>query len=179
MENRSKKPKIKSDLKIFQWNARSIKNKITDLKSISEKYDIILISETWLNQEKNVTLPNFNLVRKDRQLKSQHADDRGGVCIFIKKNLTFSEKSEIFNFTKEIEIVAITIKMESNEDILICSIYRPPNQFTSTQVWKKLLDLLSMFKYVVCGGDFNTHHTQWGSYKICPSGQNLSEALHS
>ena len=175
MDNKPKK--LKSELKILQWNSRSINNKLDELKSIANKYDIILISETWLNPEKTIKLPNYNIIRKDRLFKCNNQDDHGGVCIFIKKNLQYKDCSNVFKIQEKIEITAVTIQLEQNEKLVICSIYRPPNCITNATEWKNFFDQASKFKYAIIGGDFNTHHTQWGSYKICTSGQSLSDTL--
>ena len=55
-QNNNNKNKIKSNIKILQWNCRSIVNKINALKSIADEYDIILLSETWLLKDKKSTL---------------------------------------------------------------------------------------------------------------------------
>ena len=76
--------------KILQWNCRSIKNKIHNLRNIVDEYDIILLSETWLNQHSYINIPNYHIIRRDR-IAGQH----GGVAIFIKKNIPFQEENTI------------------------------------------------------------------------------------
>ena len=48
----NKQSSITTNLKILKWNCYAISNKLDDLKSIADEYDIILISETWLHTEK-------------------------------------------------------------------------------------------------------------------------------
>ena len=54
------------------------------------KFDIICLSETYLNSEipsddKNLEIPGYNLVREDQPSNSK----RGGVCVYYKSSLPF------------------------------------------------------------------------------------------
>ena len=111
-------------VKILQWKCRSISNKIDNLKTIADNYDVILLSETWLTNKKKLQIKNFNIVRKDRSLKGNNNKDHGGgVCILIKFNLIFEEYKQICNKPDHLESVAITLLLENEEKILIGYIY--------------------------------------------------------
>ena len=54
-------------------NARTVKNKIAELQTLTEQFnpDIICITETWLEegiQNANLGLKNYNIFRRDRNL---------------------------------------------------------------------------------------------------------------
>ena len=77
----------------FQWKVNSIlaHNKLSLLEAYNtvHKYDILCISETYLDSSVSVndttlSLPGYNLVQSDhpRNIK------RGGVCLYYKENLS-------------------------------------------------------------------------------------------
>lgn len=78
------------NLKIMYLNARSIINKVQDLQMFIEttniKYDIIMITETWLeeNQEKYFTFTDYECAFASRKNRTG-----GGVCILIKKHYNY------------------------------------------------------------------------------------------
>ena len=91
-------------IKILQWNARRINNKKEDIHNFLYKQDINLaiITESWLNNTKELNIPTYNIIRNDRQ------DGKGGVAILIKSNITYkiiknptinNYRTTIFNYT--------------------------------------------------------------------------------
>ena len=75
-------------LRCYYFNARSLKSKLADLHNVlySRKYDLIGVSETWLNDKFDSFLLDpsnaYYIYRKDR-----HSDNSaGGVCIFVANN---------------------------------------------------------------------------------------------
>ena len=50
---------LKTNIKVLQWNCRSILNKLDHLKSIADEYDIIMLSETHLIEENTLNIKNF------------------------------------------------------------------------------------------------------------------------
>ena len=162
-------------LHILQWNCHSVRNKLPTLRSIANDYDIILLSETWLNDVNNLHIPNFTTLRKDRT-SSEH----GGFGILTKSNITFLQEKNIFHQENQLETLGISIPLCSHtqEKLLIVSVYRPPTHNTTSHAnWNKLLDYTNNFKYSLLGGDFNSHHTAWGSHRICKSGENLFDSI--
>lgn len=180
-----------NSLKILQWNCRSAMDKINELRKISDDYDVIILSETWLTKSSNFKINNFNQVRNDRtQLKTKNRthNPHGGVCILIKKNIPFEEISNIYNNPKQLETAAVTIELNDHEKLLICSIYRNPDEVTNITEWKKLLDSTNQYENKIIGGDFNAHDLMWSekttcvstnSCKACKTGENLVELLNN
>ncbi|XP_050498825.1 probable RNA-directed DNA polymerase from transposon BS isoform X1 [Diabrotica virgifera virgifera] len=147
---------IQHNLKISQWNSRSaISNKGSLMHYLNNKsIDILLISETWFKKDISYHFKNYNLVRKDRN------DGFGGVAILIHNSITFSELNLNSNFNTEIEVCGVTIKYKT-KDLNILSIYRPPKSKSSINDWTNIFSQVN--NSAIIGGDFNAHHTIWGS----------------
>ena len=63
------------------------------------KISILAISETWLDSSvtnSEVSLDGFNIIRRDRDIHW------GGVCIYIKSDLAFSERTDLQNDSLEV-----------------------------------------------------------------------------
>ena len=69
-------------LKCMYTNATSLNNKFAEFSTEVETRnpDIIMICETWCTENSIVSLPGYNLFRKDRSNRVG-----GGVCIYILK----------------------------------------------------------------------------------------------
>ena len=76
-----------SELSILPTNVRAIGNKIDEIQLVAELNSVgaICVTETWLSStvpDSNITIPGFNLFRKDRADTSG-----GGVCIYFKSTI--------------------------------------------------------------------------------------------
>lgn len=139
---------VGKNLKIIQWNARGIKNKLIELTHNANYYDILLISETWLNFTNKVEMRNFDIVRGDRL-----DAEGGGVAIFVRSNIKYSIL-KVDDMNLNIEICGIEVSSSTGQ-ICVISIYRSPSMAgLSRDDWNKFL---SQFKdkKVLIGGDFN------------------------
>ena len=144
------------DLKILQWNARSINSNKSSLEQLVCDYgvDICLISETWLKQNDHFSLQNFNVFRKDRLDRAG-----GGVAVLVHKKFKTYIQISFPVLPVEIEVCGVNIQF-NNSIISFISIYNPPNFFTNTDTWNNLLNNCN--NLLVLGGDFNAHHQCWG-----------------
>ena len=84
-------------LKLCHINIRSLPKHFAELCSCSDliSNDILCFSETWLNKshlDVNYILPNFNLLRRDRD--NYNKSKGGGVAFLIKNSVNF-EKIDI------------------------------------------------------------------------------------
>ena len=84
----------KKGLHLIHVNARSLRNKLSDMTSIARKTNasIIAVSETWLDDtmtNNEINIPDYNIIRKDRD---QYG---GGVCIFVRDNLPFNVRNNL------------------------------------------------------------------------------------
>ena len=116
-------------LSILSLNIRSIANKFDSfsnlLNTLKRPFSAISLTETWLNDinSENFNLPNFDFVCSNRVNKKG-----GGVGFFISNNLNYKIQSDL-NTKKDgiIETLFIAINSTSSKNIILGSIYRPPN----------------------------------------------------
>ena len=114
--------KLKS-LSVCHINIRGLNdNKLRAIKtSLTQVYDIITISETFLSERSGICLDikEFNpILRRDR-------DTFGvGVAVYIKENIVY--KRHVQFESKDLENIWIEVKTKEGT-LLICTLYRPPN----------------------------------------------------
>jgi hypothetical protein len=121
-------------IKIVQWNARSIKNKIPELQYNCKAYDIILLIETWLNRKDTLYLKDFDEIRKDRAYRRG-----GGVAIAVSKRLRYRAQDNLFDCHGLVEIAAIEI-FTADGPLTMASCYKPlMNNPIARHEWNKLL----------------------------------------
>lgn len=107
-------------LRLLQWNCQSLRNKVPELEYRSRDYDIILLSETWLNHEHRINLRNFDIVREDRILGVG-----GGVAILIRNNIKYRQIPVTANYNGILEACAVEVTWRDKPLILV-SLYKPP-----------------------------------------------------
>ena len=143
-------------LSVLHMNARSLLGKMDQLRLLCEPNgaDIITLSETWLNKDiddSEIELPGYSIIRRDRSERTG-----GGVIIYIREGLVFSERNDLHNN----EAIWIQVNRTRCKPFIIGRIYRPPNQ----QVHKFLEDFNSLagiefhFDKIILG-DFNIDYS--------------------
>jgi len=153
-------------------NCQSIKSKKEVFNDFIDTYypDIIFGTESWLSSTfySNEIFPhNYNIYRKDRE------DGFGGV--FLACNDQFVSRE--IPIRSECEIVAASVKLAGSSDLIICSVYRPPNSSLEylQALCKDLEHLIEEYSDspVWIGGDMNLPNIDWqnnvaksGSYPI-------------
>ena len=73
---------------MVHYNVQSLRNKIDLIESELCRFDVICISETWLDDrtsEEDIRIDNFKLFRRDRP------GDHHGICVYFRSNL-FSKR---------------------------------------------------------------------------------------
>ena len=150
----SKYVKSQNILSIVHCNVRSLQNKLIDLEAELKTYDIITLSETWLNTnfpaDNTILNGYYPPVRKDRE----NGAAGGGVAIYVKDNLICKHRPDLS--LTNLEAVWIETKL-NQETILIGSFYRPPN--ANVAYWDLIdnsikLAMNTPHKIVILG-DFN------------------------
>lgn len=159
-----------NDIKILQWNCRSIlSNKGSfELYICENNIDICLLSETWLNKHHNFKISGYNIFRNDRIDRKG-----GGVAIVLKKTIAF--KSIIIPPIEGAELVAISIESKDHSKITFISVYIPPNSKIKEAEWNKFFDCIP--QNTIIGGDFNLHHSASGSTSNSYHGDELMKSL--
>lgn len=166
MCNKSKVNKY-INLKIVQWNSRSLSPKISELETylVREKIHICICTETWLSSEKRVSVPGFYCFREDRE------DEHGGVAIFVHNSI--KAKLVTTNIPNcRMELICIQIISFSKIKNII-AIYSPQNVNVSRSDYDNLFSFFD--RNTLIAGDFNGHHAAW-SYKTDTRGRLIAEA---
>lgn len=139
--------------------------------------DILLLSETWLTEDNKFKLPRMDLIRKDRTLTKG-----GSVAIGIRKGINYEilKSNNSFPNSNEIEIVAGKLMMKKSKNIILASLYRPPNYMTTEDIWNKIIQkIINMDPscHVIIGRDLNAQSQNWGSKNNNSSGTNLQKQI--
>lgn len=108
------------------------------------------ISETWLRPGSCFKIPGYACLRDDRD------DGFAGSCLLINKSFIYSQ-IQLTPHSRHISAVAAKVM-----NINFLSIYIPhPNQNLLSEL-SSICSCVPHPKIIL--GDFNTHHTSWGSY---------------
>ena len=114
------------DLNILHWNVRGLINKADDLTlllgQLDNSIDVISLNETWLSSNTNVVpgLTQYNLINKPRNNRKG-----GGVGFLIHSAIPHRRRTDLELDSINTEHAVVELKCKSQ--ILICSMYRPPN----------------------------------------------------
>lgn len=159
---------------IIQINIKSIKAHKNELETFlgEMKTDFALLQETNLNSSEEFSISKYEFISKPRKNKKG-----GGVGILVHKSYAY-EKIKIKKVSP-IEIIGIKTKIK-NLEYHIFSIYIPPKsqQVTLKKVsesFSKIIENLQKHERIIIGGDFNSHHTSWGSEKIDWFGRTIND----
>ena len=143
-------------------NARSIVNKIDELKSFvhTTDPDIVCITEAWTNSSISnhyLNIPGFQLVSRLDRNDTQNGRG-GGILIYVKDYLKANETPITCQFNQYAGIEIIT----NSGTLNLFVVYRSPNSTHENN--EKLLALLQEIKNpAIILGDFNYPGIDWGS----------------
>ena len=123
-------PKRYFNLKVCHWNLNSLPShnfaKLSSFQAYNalHKYDIICLSETYLDtsislSDPALTLDGYKMIRADHPMNIK----RGGSCIYYKESLPIN----ILNITQLQECLVVEISFENRKCYLI-TLYRSPSQ---------------------------------------------------
>ena len=144
---------ILNNFSIVHYNVQSLANKTAIIESEFKHFDIITITETWLNErisDNEVQFNDYSIYRRDRI-----GDNHGGICTFIRNNVYSKRRTDIE--LPNIECLWVELYIH-NRKILLGTFYRPPNSLPA------LLDSIensiglafdSNAHEIIITGDFN------------------------
>ena len=152
------------DLSIFEnsfsvvhYNIQSLANKVDQLQVELSHFDVIALSETWLNpsiSDDDIMFQNFQKpFRKDRI-----HNNYGGIIIYVKENIACKWRQDLEN--NQIESIWVELTLEA-KSILLGLFYRPPNSPASAiGDIETSIDLAfdSNIKNIIIAGDFNLNY---------------------
>ncbi len=126
---------------------------------LSNQFDVIALTETWLNSsitDFEVTPNGYHVIRKDRP-----SDKRGGgVMLAVKDTIS----TEPFNFkSDDLEMSSVIIKSISKR-LLVAVCYRPPN--AGDDFFQNLTNFFmaatkANLKDIILLGDFSFPTIEW------------------
>ena len=173
---------------ICHWNLNSISahmfTKVSLLSAYSSvhKFDIICLSETYLNSETpsddvNLEIAGYNLVREDHPSNSK----RGGVCVYYKSSLPF----RVINVKYLQESISFELRIGGKCCKFSC-LYRSPSQTqdefeTFLKNFESTLDKIhenNPFMTVVLG-DFNAKSSNWCKADVTSLGGSKIDTITS
>lgn len=158
---------------VIQLNVNSIrsidKRHQLELFLKQNKPNILLCSETHLNERHKLHFNEYNIYRNDRV----SSGGGGGTAIFVNKNIA-CERIVIPNELKSIECCAIKMKTIDGSKLVLFSIYKPPTSKLVVSELTKLFRLEQNAK-VMIAGDFNAHNKLWNSHKNCATGNQIEK----
>ena len=128
------------EIAVIHLNAQSIRNKISELTHETEGYNVICVTETWLNQDiqsSSISIPGYQeIYRKDRD-----GNTYGGVGMYIRSGLISKSRTDLD--IRNLEAIWAEIQT-GGKKLLVCAVYRPPN--AGAEVWDLFEESLNQAK---------------------------------
>ena len=144
---------VMNNFSVVHYNIQSILNKVDVLGAELKNFDIICLTETWLNpniSDDCLTIDGFKLYRRDRR-----SDSHGGICVYAKNNVYCRRRSDLE--LPDIECVWLELNSHHRK-FLIGTFYRPPN--SSAEILSLIEDSIGLafdtnVNNIFITGDFN------------------------
>ena len=107
----------------MHYNVQSLLNKLDIIEPELSNFDLVSLTETWLNERvltQDLAFNNYRLpFRRDRV-----GDSHGGIVVYVKENIPCKRRNDLGLNTIECIWLELNIK---NTKILVGTFYRPPN----------------------------------------------------
>lgn len=146
-------------LSLIHFNCRSLpKNfiKINEfLDSFKNKFKLIALSETWINEERDIDL---HINGYDLHVNNRSNRSGGGVALYIDSNLKYRLVECLTVVIDDLmECIAVEIELERRRNMVVACVYRKPG--SNVETFKDSLDDLmkdlNANKSLILCGDFN------------------------
>lgn len=159
------------------FNARSLKNKLPELNVFADEFDIVLVTESRLDESVTAGMlcgDNYNVLRYDTP------DSFGGVCVLVNNTLKF-QRIEVSQTFSRLQLVCFDV-VNSNERMRFVCVYRPPYYTMADYNYaKSLADCLSVLVDVsypsVIVGDLNLPDVEWETLTCRRDVKNVQSTL--
>ena len=123
-------------LRVLQWNAGGLRARSTELLHFlsSHPVDLICIQESNLNSSSSFRIPGFSVLRSDRThsrsgiLSSDASHASGGIVIFVRQGLSFSELSttSLSSLDPYSDYAGVNISLNKSSSVSFLNVYAPP-----------------------------------------------------
>ena len=157
-----------SAINLLHVNCRSLKKNFNHLKNlismISEPVMAIAVTETWLVDSLHhaYELPNYNFVGKSRTSRGG-----GGVGLYLNNCINYKLRPELCRMCEYLECVFVEIDQSDKQNIIVGSIYRPPNTDSvlfNGEITSILQCIDGESKLICVAGDFNLDLIKYGNH---------------
>ena len=156
MFKRNQRINMPKDLKIVNWNCRSIFSNQGEFQNFldNSKPHLVGLTETWLKPNKSIKFKGYDVIRRDRVNGLG-----GGVAVLISRELTYEVVNLHIFRDGNMDCVGVKVQTTGSPiSFLFC--YSPPGNLS--------LDELDHYcNYfggdLILGGDFNARHPSWDS----------------
>ena len=160
------------------WGSRARSTELLHFIS-SHPVDLICIQESNLNSFSSFRIPGFSALRSDRShsrsdiFLTDVTDASGGVIIFVRQGLSFSElsTSSLSSLDPYSDCAEVNISLNNFSSLSFLNVYAPPicsspkdsrTNFFFPSILPSSINLFIL-------GDFNCHHPLWDSKSTCNS----------
>ena len=162
-------------LRVLQWNAGGLRARSTELLHFlsSHSVDLICIQESNLNSSSSFQIPGFSVLHSDRThsrsgiLSSDASHASGGVVIFVRQGLSFSELSttSLSLLDPYSGYVGVNISLNKSSSVSFLNVYAPAIRSSPTDARNDSFSpsILPSSRNLFILGDFNCHHPLWDS----------------
>ena len=162
-------------LRVLQWNAGGLRARSTKLLHFlsSHPVDLICIQKSNLNSSSSFQIPGFSVLPSDRThsrsgiLSSDAMHASGGIVIFVRQGLSFSELSttSLSSLDPYSDYVGVNISLNNSSSVSFLNVYAPPIRSSPTDGRTDSFSpsILPSSRNLFILGDFNCHHLLWDS----------------
>ena len=116
-------PVFQGNFSVVHYNVQSLLQKIDIIEPELSNFDLVSLTETWLNERvltQDLAFNNYRLpFRRDRV-----GDSHGGIVVYVKENIPCKRRHDLELNTIECIWLELNIK---NKKLLVGTFYRPPN----------------------------------------------------
>lgn len=152
------------DSSLVHYNVQSLSTKIDLIESELTHFDLISISESWLNpsiKDDDINLSGFKPPYRNDRTQDPH----GGVAVYVKDSFYSKCRSDLEIHGIECVWVEVCIKHKS---VLVGTFYRPPNSISA--VLDNILASIDLafdtgIKDIIITGDFNLDYLKTNTKK--------------
>ena len=167
-------------LRVLQWNAGGLRARSTELLHFlsSHPVDLICIQESNLYSSSSFRIPGFSALRSDRThsrsgiLSPDTTHASGGVIIFVRQGLSFSElsTSSLSSLDPYSDYVGVNISLNNSSSVSFLNVYAPHIRSSPTDGRTDSFSpsILSSSRNLFILGDFNCHHPS-GTQEVLPT----------
>jgi hypothetical protein len=167
---------VVSNLIVYYQNTRGLRTKCTEFRqNLSlNYYDIVVISETWLQDsffDGELCNGGYDVFRRDRDLDTCGKSTGGGVMILVKSSLE-AWRGAAHEPRAPVEMLTVSVParaLASSADLHISAVYIPPDVARISRDIDSILNAINsafnckpLDNYLILG-DFNLPNIHWNS----------------